>query len=371
MKKVLEINVDDQNSGGVFSIVRNVIENNDTGIKIDIAAIEKFENSDNIKNLKRYNCEVFYVGYEGNKWKKQLRVYNNLKSFLKKNKYDAVHIHADTANKLFVSGIAAKHAGVPNIILHSHSSGVEGNGKVKIIVHDFCRLYLKNIGTKFVACSQLAAKWMYPNISERKIILVKNGVPLSKFVYDETIRLRWRRELGVKSNEVVIGHVGRLMAPKNHEFLIDIVKYMKNQGSAVKLLIIGEGYKESELKSYTRKLCLENEVIFFGTSNKVYELLMAVDIFCLPSFFEGLPIVGIEAQAAGLPVIYSDRVTPEAKILDNVEYLPIQMRDIPEWAEHIIAMTKRNRRNYESNFAVRKSGFDITDTVKAFTNLYI
>jgi len=371
MKKVLEINVDDQNSGGVFSIVRNVIENNDTGIKIDIAAIERFENPENIDYLKKYNCEVYYVGYEGSKWKKQIKVYKNLKIFLEGHKYDAVHIHADTANKLLVSGLAAKHAGVPNVILHSHSSGVEGNGRIKTLVHKICRLRLKDIGTKFVACSQLAAGWMYPNIPGKNICYVKNGVPLTKFIFDGSIRKLWRTKLGFKDEEVVICHVGRLMAPKNHEFLIEITKYLKTNGIPVKLLVIGEGYKEHDLKAYTAKIGLENEVLFFGTSNKVNELLMASDIFCLPSFFEGLPIVGIEAQATGLPVIYSDKVTPEAKILDNVEYLSIKKEDISKWAEHIIELTRNSERNVKSNILVRKAGFDITDTVKAFTNLYI
>ena len=369
MRKVLEVNVDDQNSGGVFSIVKNVIENNQSDIKIDIAAIEKFENRGNIDHLKKYNCDVFYIGYEGSKWKKQIKVYKNLRQFLRINRYETVHIHADTANKLLISGLASKHENVKNIIFHSHSSGVEGNGKTKTIIHRLCSFLLKYVGTKYVACSQLAAKWMYPNVNDKNIIYVKNGIPLKNFIYSETIRNQWRASLGLK-DEILLGHVGRLMAPKNHEFLIELVKFMLERKKNVKLLIIGEGYKEKTLKKMVSDLSLEDNVIFFGTSNKVNELLMAMDVFCLPSFFEGLPIVGIEAQATGLPVIYSNYITREAKILDAVAYQPIGKENVKVWSDCILKFASAYNRDSDSNVLVKKAGFDISDMVKAFIDLY-
>ena len=369
MKKVLEVNVDDLNSGGVYSLVKNVIIHNTSDNKIDIAAIEHFESPDNIAFLKKFGCDVHYVGYSGSKWKKQLMVYLKLKRFLKTNHYDYVHIHADTANKLLVSGLASKHAKVTNIVLHSHSSGVEGGNKLKVIAHKLCSRQLKNIGTKFVACSTVAAKWMYPNIPLKKVLLVKNGIPLEEFVFSQEIREQNRKALGL-DQEMVIGHVGRLMAPKNHEYLIEIVYQMSMQGLDVKLLLVGEGYKENELKQLVEEYGLQDKVIFYGISTHVNELLMAMDIFCLPSFFEGMPIVGIEAQATGLPVIYSNNVTREAKILENVVYLPIGHDDIKEWNKTILCLVKNTNRNITSNQQVRMAGFDISNTVKSFLNIY-
>ncbi|QTE67044.1 glycosyltransferase [Clostridiales bacterium] len=369
MKKVLEINVDDLNSGGVFSLVKNVIvNNNNTETKIDIAAIERFENQSNIIFLNRYNCMVHYIGHDGNKFGKQIHVYHNLKKLLSEQKYDYVHIHADTANKLFVSGLAAKHAKVPHIILHSHSSGVEGNSKLKILIHKICSYRLKHIGTKLVACSEVAANWMFPN-AIKDVEIVKNGIPLEKFQFNNQIRKEVRKQLGIEDNEVLVGHVGRLMAPKNHEFLILLVKKMIEAHIPAKLLIVGEGYKEQDLRKYVDSLKISDRVIFFGTSNKVNELLMAMDVFCLPSLFEGFPIVGVEAQASGLPVIFSINITREAKLVDSVKYLPIEEGDAEKWIEAINELAKRHERNNGVTI-VRALGYDISDTVNEFMNLY-
>lgn len=164
--KVLEVNVDDLHSGGVYSLVKNVIVDKNADIKIDIGAIERFVNIENIKTLNNYNCDVYYVGYEGCKWKKQFVCFNNLRKLLKRNNYDCVHIHADVSNKLLVSALAAKSVGVKKIILHSHAAGVDGNHRLaKRNIHFICRRLLIHIGTDFVACSGVAAAWMFPNIA--------------------------------------------------------------------------------------------------------------------------------------------------------------------------------------------------------------
>lgn len=368
MKKVLEVNVDDLNSGGVYSLVKNVIINNTSKVKIDIASIERFENQNNIRLLNEYNCEVHYIGHDGNKIGKQIHVYLNLKKLLRDIEYDYVHIHADTANKLFVSGLAAKHAKVPHVILHSHSSGVEGNSKIKILIHKICSYALKHIGTKLVSCSRVAAKWMFPN-AVNEVEIVKNGIPLGKFLFNDQIRKSVREQLGIKDDEVLVGHVGRLMAPKNQEYLILIIKKMIEAHIRAKLLIVGEGYKEEDLRQCVAEKKIIDDVIFYGTSDKVNELLMAMDVFCLPSHFEGFPIVGVEAQASGLPVIFSINVTREAKLVDSVEFLPVEEKDVEKWVDSISKMTKQQERS-KANAVIQALGYDISDTVNEFLHLY-
>ena len=222
MNRILEINVDDLHSGGVFSLVKNVIINKSDSLQIDIAAIEKFQDKKNIDELSAYGTNVYYVGYEGSKWKKQFVCYSNLKKLLKKQSYNCVHIHADVANKLLVSGLAAKSVGVKKIILHSHAAGVDGkHRKLKKIFHKLCRRMLKHIGNEYVACSNLAATWMFPNIPPNKIVTINNGVDLDKFRYNITKRRQMRVELGIDS-EILLGHVGRFAYQKNHEYLIEI-----------------------------------------------------------------------------------------------------------------------------------------------------
>lgn len=182
--RVLEVNVDDLHFGGVFSLVKEVISNTNKSIneniQIDIAAIEKFENTRNIHMLESMGTHVYYVGCKKNKLIKQFICIRNLKDLIKKNNYDFVHIHGDVSNKLFVLGLASKMAGCPNIILHSHAAGVDGNHrKLKFIIHEIFRPLLKEIGTKFVSCSDLASEWMYPNIDKSKVICIHNGVNLN------------------------------------------------------------------------------------------------------------------------------------------------------------------------------------------------
>ena len=368
MTKVLEVNVDDKDSGGVYALVRNVIINNKSDVKIDIAAIEKFEKQSNIDALKEHNCDVFYVGFQGSKFRKQIEVYNNIKKLVSNNNYEYVHIHADTANKLLVSGLAAKSGKVPNIILHSHSAGIDGNHrKVKKFIHLLCRPFLKYVGTQFVSCSDYAAKWMFPNV--KKVTIINNGVDLERFRFNEEVRIKVRSELGCK-DELLLGHVGRFLYQKNHEYLVLIMEEIFRRGLNAKLLLVGEGELQQEIKALVKKKGLENQVVFYGLSNKVNDLMQAMDIFLLPSRFEGLPIVGVEAQASGLPVIFSDKITGEAKLTDNVEYLSIEKTSVNEWINSIENFKASNTDRSSAFFQLKEKKFDIKDTVDSFLGLY-
>lgn len=368
MLKVLEVNVDDLDSGGVYSLIRNVIIHKQPEIQIDIASIEPFVHPENVQEMESYGTSIHYVGYKGNKWIKQFVCYRQLKKLLREEKYDYAHIHADVANKLLVSGLAAKHAKVANIIFHSHSSDVDGNHrKMKKFIHRICRRPLKYIGTHFVACSHIAAEWMFPNIPIDQIIIINNGIDLDKFRFNPLIRERVRGELGI-TDELLLGHVGRFGYQKNHEYLIKIMKEIKNKGIRAKLLLVGEGPKYEEIKALVHTESLEGEIIFAGASKRVHELLQAMDIFLLPSRFEGLPIVGVEAQAAGLPVIFSDRITKEVILSEAAVSLPISENALPQWLNAIKELSKWDRRDGTKD--IIDKGFTIENTVSKFEQIY-
>ena len=370
MVKVLEVNVDDLYSGGVFSLIKNIIINKNEKLDISIAAIEKFEKDENLDVLSRYGCNVYYVGYDKSKLKKQIYVYKNLKKLIKTQKFDYIHIHADVANKLLVSGLAAKNAGANNIIFHSHAAGIDGNHrKIKFIVHKICSYFLKMIGTKYVACSKVAAEWMFPNININKIILINNGVDLNKFCLDKKIRNRVRKEL--KAEDIILlGHVGRFCYQKNHNYFIGILKILKQQNIPAKLLLIGEGPGENEFKEKIKENHLDDMTIFYGTSNKVNELFMAMDIFLLPSHFEGLPIVGVEAQATGLPSILSDKITTETKLINEVEFIGINNQDVTKWVATIKKFINRTKDRSKAYYILKEKKFSIKDTIDSFLRLY-
>lgn len=367
--RVLEVNVDDQNTGGVFSLVRNVIRRNPSNVIIDIAAIERFQNQENIDYFRSVGTEVHFIGFEGNKMAKQIKVYLNLKRLLKEKRYDYVHIHADTANKLLVSGLAAKHAGV-SVIFHSHSSGIDGsNRRVKMLLHRICRRGLKSIGSQFVACSDYAAEWMYPGVDY--VTIINNGVELDHFRFDSDTRTRIRESLNYK-NEIVAGHVGRFLYQKNHEYLIHIMKKVKENNLNIKMLLVGEGDQKERIEQLSKEMNVDDRILFYGIADNVNELMQAMDIFLLPSHFEGLPIVGVEAQAAGLPVIFSNEITPDARLIDNVIFLPIDSDSLNDWVNGIVGMTiggtmvDRERANDQ----IRDKKFDLKDTIDGFLRLY-
>ena len=124
-------------------------------------------------------------------------------------------------------------------------------------------------------------------------------------------------------DEILLGHVGRFCYQKNHEYLVAVFEEVRKQGINAKLLFVGDGEEKEKIYAIVKEKKLESDVIFYGTSTRVNELFQAMDIFLLPSHFEGLPIAGVEAQAAGLPVIFSDKITRQAKIITPVKYLSI------------------------------------------------
>ena len=229
MKKILEVNVDDMGFGGVYSLVRNVILAKPAGTTLDIACIEPFEQQKNIDELADRGCMVHYVGYAGNKVKKQFVIIQNLKILIREGGYEAVHIHGDVAYKLLVYSVAARLSGVKTILLHSHASGTDGNHRdLKRKLHMASRRFLKWTGTGYVSCSDLAADWMFPNVKANKITIIHNGVDLDKFRFDPENRAAVRNAWGLE-DAFVLGHVGRFEYQKNHEYLVDIFEAVKQR----------------------------------------------------------------------------------------------------------------------------------------------
>ena len=368
MKKILEVNVDDMGFGGVYSLVRNVILAKPAGTTLDIACIEPFEQQKNIDELAEHGCTVHYVGYAGNKIKKQFVILRNLKQLIRKGGYEAVHIHGDVAYKLLVYSVAARLAGVKTILLHSHASGTDGNHRgLKRKLHMASRRFLKWTGTGYVSCSDLAADWMFPNVKTRKITIIHNGVDLDKFRFDPVKRAAVRSEWGLE-DAFVLGHVGRFEYQKNHTYLVDIFAAVRDRVPDARLFLVGEGSLQDEMRKKVEDLGLSDRVIFAGLSREVEKLLSGFDVFVLPSHFEGLPIVGVEAQAAGLPVLFADTITKEARLTDDAWFLPIGEGDVPQWAEKLAALNGAERGDpYER---LKAQHFSLDDTIQEFLDLY-
>lgn len=367
--RILQINVDDVGCGGVFSLVMNIFENIKDNIVFDFCSIEKFQNDSNIERVKQMGGQVYCVGYEGNKLLRQFINFIKVYKLLAKSEYITVHIHSDVSFKLFNYSFAAKLAGVKNIIVHSHSAGIDGTNRcIKLVGHNLFRWLLPFTANHYFACSDLAARWMFIEkiIRSNKVRMINNGIDTNKYSYNDKIRTEYRKKMGLE-NKFVVGHVGRFNYQKNHEFLIDIFAKIYHKNSEAVLLLIGEGDLKTYIKEKVHKLGISNSVIFYGISDEVYNLLQVMDIFLLPSHFEGLPIVGVEAQAAGLPLVLSDSISKETKLTKSVEY--ISLDNSPEtWALRVLAYQGFNRA--VTTPLLQKSGFDIRASVKNLARFY-
>lgn len=367
--KVLEVNVDDNGMGGVYALVNNVIHHKPGDLQMDIACIARFEKKEHVRELAHCGTRVYYVG-TANKLNRPYTYYRKTCDLIRREHYDCVHIHGDVAYLLLIFAKAARDCGVQKIILHSHAAGVDGRARsVKKFLHDRTKNQLRSHADIFVACSDVAAKWMYPNISPGRIIMIHNGIDLNRFRYDPAIREKWRRKLGVE-NSYVIGHVGRFAYQKNHEFLIRAFAEMKKQVRNAKLLLIGEGVLMDQIKEQAASMGLTQDIIFYGSSPYVNELMQAMDLFVLPSHFEGLPVVGVEAQAAGLPILFSDQITKEAAQTKHVRFLPIGENAETAWGKAAAAIQKTTVNRTLGAAQLDNAGFSIENTVREFLNLY-
>ena len=219
------------------------------------------------------------------------------------------------------------------------------------------------------ACGQDAGRWMF---GKRKFTIIPNGRNLKKYEYDTEKRIEYRNKLGILSDALVIGHVGRFNRQKNHEYLVRVFSevYKKNRNSY--LVLVGTGEKVEEIKILVKKLELGKNVIFTGVIENVSDYLSAFDVMLLPSLYEGLPLVVIEWQIAGLPCIVSDTVTKECAITSLVKFESIKKK--PEvWANDIRNLTLQNRNDSKEAIfkEIKMTGYDIESGAEKLKNLYI
>ena len=209
---------------------------------------------------------------------------------------------------------------------------------------------------------------IYPNINKERILMLPNGIDLSRFAHKTDVRSRVRQQLGL-TTQMVIGHVGRFAYQKNHTFLLEVFAALCAQRPDVRLLLVGQGDLQEAMQTKAQTLGIEDRVIFYGVTDQPEDLFQAMDLFALPSHFEGLPIVGVEAQAAGLPCLFSSCITRQVKINPNVDFLPIDKTDSPAlWAQKMTEMM--GQREADATRNLTQAGFAIQNTVETIWKIY-
>ena len=286
-----------------------------------------------------------------------------------KDGYNIAYFNLSSPSAVFKYPLISRILGIKKIIIHSHNSYEEKVGIIKKIINFFGRICINWIAYARFACSDKAAKWMFGNriLKLKKYSLIANGIEVDQYTFNPSSRANLRKILGIHDNQFVIGHVGRFVEQKNHEFIIDIFYELLTIQKNALLLLIGIGPLKNSIEEKVLKLGIKQNVIFLGERADVNDYMQVMDIFLLPSFYEGLPVVGIEAQAAGLKCFFSNTITKEADVTGNVEFIGIN-EDAITWAKKIKSKFMYERKSQKKS--IEQAGFDIQSTAHLVESVF-
>lgn len=336
MKRILQVFAEPILYGGQESALMNFYRAIDKeNYQFDFFTPFEAENTGMIEEIHTLGGEV----YNSNKpFESRLRKHyftTELKKFITAHPYEIVHINSGSSYALAHGAKICKNAGIPKVIVHSHIAGVES------IKHKVVRLLYDPYFIKYpdycVSCSKLVAEWKYPKavLDSPKNVVVYNGINTQKFAFDPVIREKKRNELGI-TDELLVGTVGRLNEQKNPLFTLDVFKELLLSKPAAKLLMVGDGDLEEQVKAKINDFQIQGSVIQLKNRSDVNELMSAMDVFLFPSRYEGFPVVLVEAQTSGLPCVCSDSITDEVIVNPNVRYISLN-EPVETWSNEVLA----------------------------------
>lgn len=350
-------------SGGVEAVIMNYYRHIDRDkVQFDFVA-HKGASEYYVNEIKSFGGSVYEVTpYSKNPIAFTSEIYH----IIKEHDYQIVHsnMNALSCFPLF----AAYMAGAKVRILHNHTTDTKAE-RLRTMIKYILRPFAKMFANQYWACSKLAGKWMYgvAAVQQGKVTIINNAIDLKKFTFDKEKRSRLRKELGVE-NCFVVGHVGRFMKQKNHEFLIKIFAEVAKNNEDAKLLLIGDGPLKGQIEEQVKALGLTDKVVFTGVRTDVADLYNVMDVFVLPSYYEGLPVVGVEVLANGLPFFCSENVTREILISKAVKLLSID-EGVEHWYDAVLKCEKQGRLDITGDFADK--GFDIAVEAKKLEKWYL
>lgn len=286
-----------------------------------------------------------------------------IKRIIKEGGYRCVHINMLSAANL-VPVIAALRCKT-RVIVHSHNTQTVGIHRK--ILHKLNRICLRQLPVTRLACGAGAGKWMF---GSREFEVVPNAIDTDRYQYNENTRHALREKLGISEETVVLGFVGRLFTQKNPAYLAKILWAVKKKlAKEVKLLIVGDGEMLEDVKSTAAALGVEQDMIYAGRQNNAADWYSAMDAFLLPSLWEGLPLVGVEAQAAGLASFLSDQITDETALTDLVHFCALT-ENADNWAEEIAEHLNGNAQRCTYAEQIGKTNFSIDNAASLLQKRY-
>jgi glycosyltransferase involved in cell wall biosynthesis len=357
MKKVLVVATTPLGYDGISKVIKQICIYSDfKRIHIDLVLGEGATQS-YINEIKEIIPKI-HIYYLPSRKRNLINYFRDLVKTAYKEKYDIIHVHGNSAT-MFFDIFAGWIAHIPNRIAHSHNSNTK-----HLLIHILLKPFLNLLVNNPVACSYVAGKWVF----YKKFSILKNSIELNQYKFNENSRKRLRSQFGLE-NSFVIGHIGRFNYQKNHIFLVKIFEEVLKRNQKAKLLLVGEGELLEDIKHECEKMNIISSIVFAGNTDNIPDFLCAMDCFVFPSLFEGLGIVAIEAQAAGLKTLCSDNIPKEVQITKLLEYMSLSNSSL-KWAEKILSYDNRYERKdlYEE---IKRAGYDAMDLATQVEELYL
>lgn len=356
--KILHIPTSGVNAGGITTFITNTMEDDSFAKDVDCYVLSPIAVEASFKEAFAHS-RLHLVEMEGRR-KNPIAYFLKLLAYMKRQRFDLVHVHGSSAI-MSVELLAAKLAGVGARIAHSHNITCEHRRLHKALLPVFAGLY-----THGAACSEAAGEWLF---GRRDFRVIYNGIDLRKFRFSKENRVEIRSRLGLGEENFVLGCVGHFNRQKNHDFLLDLFQKITQAEEGARLLLIGSGSLEGEIKEKVRRLHLEEKVLFPGHVRDVHRWLSAMDAFVLPSLFEGFSIVLAEAQANALVSFTSTNTPRTVALTSNINYLPLE-RGPAIWAEEVLRHRNEERRLREEDLD-RLSLLDIRKAARNMREYYL
>lgn len=353
--KVLMINTINLEKNGVTTFILNACESlRRERVDVDIAA-SNLLSSDIVSFLNRNRIPFIKLP---NRKKSVTDYFINLVKIMKKNNYDIVHVHGNSTT-MAIELLAAKVAKVPVRIAHSHNTLTEHP-----VINQILRPLFNAMVNGRIACNTAAGKWLF---KDKNFLVIKNGISLGNYNFNSQKRNDLRKHLGVTNKDILLGHVGFFNYQKNQEFFINLMKRLNDK---YKLLLIGDGDLYVQFNKKVKENKLENRILSIGTVSNVPDYLSAMDMFLLPSRFEGQPFVIIEALAAGLPCVISNKVSKEIDVTKNSLFIPL---NYDKWYKAIINKkpVQRELRCLNNQKILRQKGYDASRSGLILKKFYL
>lgn len=367
MKKinVLEI-VGEIDGGGVSSVVYNYLSHMDlTDFNIDVLAFKNEKNENGQKQLlhdsfTKLGVHIYYFDHRNKGYKDHFKKYSSL---LEEKKYDIVHCHFGIWSTPYLS--RAKKSGVKARIAHSHVSNDEYHG-IKMAVLNMSKILLNHYVTDRFACGIAAGHYLW---GEKDFYVMNNAIDTCKFKFNTDIRNEIRNQYSIQDDQICLGNVGRFCYPKNQKFIIKLLKMLKENNVNFSMMFIGDGKDINDVKNLAKEYGVDQYCNFIGLVNNVNDYLNAMDLFLLPSNYEGLPVVSIEAQANGLPVLMSSSITSEVLLLNQSK--SISLENPNEWIKAIEGYKSNGEARLNGIDAITKKGYSIVDEADKLKEYYL